>query len=461
MIRLDNIPHSTPAKLLIIGLDCAEPTLVFDRFTQWLPTLNRIRETGSWGYLRSTDPPLTIPAWAAMFSGKNAGELGLYGIRNRFDYSYSDLGISAANTVTAPRIWDLAGRSGQDSIVVGVPQTYPVSPVKGCLVAGMLAPDTTSNYTYPAELKDEIERISGGYEIDIPSFRSLTPQQLQDRIVIMTQKRFRVFRHFLKTRSWTLGMCVEIGLDRLHHGFWHFWDATHPLYFPGNMHVDVLPDYYRLLDEEINQTLQIVPEDTAVFIVSDHGAQPMLGGIRINQWLINNGYLKLKHTPPPDTELKREWIDWKNTRAWGEGGYYARIFLNIKDREPCGITPPSHVDGLINRLSSELRQMNGPDGKNLGNRVINPQNHFKAPQGIPPDLMVYLGNLAWRSISDVGSSTLFTRQNNRGPDGANHALNGIYLTNLTNITVDSPGKLEITALMPLFSQLLKLDGTLM
>ena len=44
--------------------------------------------------LRSVDPPITVPAWSCMVSGRDPGELGIYGFRNRRDHSYDGLGIA-------------------------------------------------------------------------------------------------------------------------------------------------------------------------------------------------------------------------------------------------------------------------------------------------------------------------------------------------------------------------------
>src|SRR5690349_20793158 len=76
---------ATPPKVVVIGLDCAEPSLVFDRYAQRLPSLSRLRERGLWGKLRSCDPPITVPAWMSMMSSRDPGALGYYGFRNRAD----------------------------------------------------------------------------------------------------------------------------------------------------------------------------------------------------------------------------------------------------------------------------------------------------------------------------------------------------------------------------------------
>ena len=39
----------------------------------------------------------------------------------------------------------------------------------------------------------------------------------------------------------------------------------------------------------------------------------------------------------------------------------------------------------------------------------------------------YFGNLTWRSIGTVGSGRIHVRENDTGPDDANHAKFGIYI----------------------------------
>ncbi|MGH3113332.1 MAG: alkaline phosphatase family protein, partial [Gaiellaceae bacterium] len=73
------------SRALVIGLDCAPPELVFERWREDLPTLRSLMERGRYGVLRSCDPPITVPAWACMTSSRSPGALGIYGFRNRRD----------------------------------------------------------------------------------------------------------------------------------------------------------------------------------------------------------------------------------------------------------------------------------------------------------------------------------------------------------------------------------------
>jgi len=71
----------------------------------------------------------------------------------------------------------------------------------------------------------------------------------------MTRKHFEVARHFLRARDWDYFQLVEIGLDRIHHGFWKHHDPSHVLHDPESPYRTVIRDYYRTLDHEIGTLL--------------------------------------------------------------------------------------------------------------------------------------------------------------------------------------------------------------
>ncbi|HSA00674.1 MAG TPA: alkaline phosphatase family protein, partial [Candidatus Paceibacterota bacterium] len=90
-------------RVLIIGLDCAEPSLVFDLWRGYLPNLRRLMEQGAWTTMNSTTPPITIPAWSCMMTSKDPGTLGIYGFRNRKDFTYAGLSFATSTAVKEPR----------------------------------------------------------------------------------------------------------------------------------------------------------------------------------------------------------------------------------------------------------------------------------------------------------------------------------------------------------------------
>ncbi|MBZ0168036.1 MAG: alkaline phosphatase family protein [Kofleriaceae bacterium] len=420
---------SQDVKVAVIGLDCAAPELVFERFRDELPNLSRLMTEGAWGPLRSIHPPITVPAWACMMSGRDPGQLGLYGFRNRKDYSYGGYAIANAQALRDDRVWDILSRTGRKSVLLGVPQTYPVRPINGAVVADFLTPSTQSEYTYPPGLKAEVERVSGGYVLDVEGFRTDDKAALLERIYEKTRKHCAVARHLLTTQAWDFFMMVEMGVDRIHHGFWSFMDPAHRSYQKGNPFEHAIREYYRYLDGEVGAILDLLPHDTVVLVVSDHGAKRLDGGICFNEWLIQQGYLTLKDYPDRLTPIDKVQIDWTRTKAWGDGGYYGRLFLNVKGREPQGLVDPADYEQVRSRLIEQIAQMRDHQGNPLGSRAYRPQELYREVRGIAPDLIVYFGDLHWRSVGSIGSRSVYTFDNDTGPDEANHDWNGIFLLN--------------------------------
>src|SRR4249919_358791 len=179
-------------RVLVIGLDCAAPQFVFDRWLPELPAIRALTERGSFGILRSCDPPITVPAWSVMTSSRSPGTLGFYGFRNRKDRSYDALAFANSRSVRVPRIWDILSARGRDVIALGVPQTYPVSPINGVMVSCFLTPDLNRQYTHPPEFAAEIEELVGEYMVDVRNFRTNDKDTLLHDLEEMTVKRFKV-----------------------------------------------------------------------------------------------------------------------------------------------------------------------------------------------------------------------------------------------------------------------------
>jgi predicted AlkP superfamily phosphohydrolase/phosphomutase len=430
-------------KVAVIGLDCADPRLVFDRWLDALPNIRSLVTAGTWGPLRSVDPPITVPAWSCMLTGRDPGELGIYGFRNRADHSYDSLFVADSRAIDVERVWDHFGRVGRQVIVVGVPQTSPPPAVNGELVSCFLTADTrTQAYTYPRGLHAEIEALVGSYRVDVRNFRSDDRDRILTDIYAMTEQRFAVCRRLLDTRPWDFFMVVEIGLDRLHHAFWRFMDPAHPRHEPGHRHRDVIRSYYAYLDDEIGELLERFDDDTVVMVVSDHGARPMEGAICVNEWLRQEGYLMLREPPEGPTTFRDAAVDWSRTRAWGEGGYYCRLCLNVEGREPEGVVAPRAYERLRDELAERLEALAGPDGRPIGTRAFRPEDLWRDQRGIPPDLVVYFGDLGWRSNGSLGHGRHWTFENDTGPDDANHDRDGILV--LAGPGVPAEGRDDLT-----------------
>lgn len=412
---------------MVIGLDCAAPELIFGKWLNDLPHLKALCEEGTHGLLRSCDPPITVPAWSVMMSSKSPGRLGVYGFRNRADHSYDRYSIANSLAIKEDRLWDILSREGKRSIVIGVPGTYPPKPLNGTMVTDFLTPDTSCEYTYPPEFKADIQREVGEYILDVRDFRSGNKEKILADIYEMTRKRFQLARHLLAKDDWDYFIMVEMGTDRIHHALWDNMDPAHRFYEPGNKFENAIHDYYVEVDREIGELLKFADASTDVLVVSDHGAKRMDGGICVNEWLLANGYLALKEQPAAAVPLSKAKIDWARTKAWGDGGYYARVFLNVAGREPEGTIAPEDYEKVRDELIAGLKSIRDEKGNDIGTQVYRPEELYQEVRGVAPDLIVYFGSLYWRSVGTIGGGKIHTFENDTGPDGANHAENGILI----------------------------------
>ena len=442
-------------KLLVIGLDCAAPELLFG--DEELVNVRRLMEYGAYGRLESVKPPITVPAWMCMSTSQDPGSLGVYGFRNRADHSYDGLEIVNSTAFRALTIWDQIAMEGGRSIIVGVPPSYPPRKLNGVNVGCFMTPDPEQQvFTHPASVQEEIKQLVGTYPVDVKGFRTERKEWLRDEIYAMSRKHFEVVRYMMQEHEWDYFQFVEIGLDRMHHGFWQYHDPQHVLYEPGNPYENVIREYYRYLDEEIGSLLELLDDETAVMVVSDHGAQRLDGGFCVNEWLVQQGLLVLNTYPEEITPFSELDVDWSRTKVWSEGGYYARVFLNVKGREPQGVIELDDYEAFRDEVKALFEGTTDDSGRLMGTRVFKPQEIYEHVRGVAPDLIVYFGDLYWRSIGGVGYSELHIQENDTGPDGCNHAQFGAFVLVVPGVA--PRGEMEGVQLLDVAPTLLTAGG---
>jgi predicted AlkP superfamily phosphohydrolase/phosphomutase len=413
-------------KVFVLGLDCMTPQLVFERWIDDLPTFKRLMTEGAWGKLPTVIPAITVPAWMCMMTSKDPGQLGIYGFRNRKNYSYDEMFYANALAFKELTAWDYLSRANKRSVIVGVPGTYPVKPINGNLISCFMTPDTSVDFTYPKSLKQELIDQGIDYILDTDEFRTDDKDRLIDELYRMTEARMRTVHYLLDNKEWDLFMVVEMGTDRVHHGFWSYMETDHPKYVPGNPYENVIFDYYKTIDGEMAKIIDRLDKDTVLLVVSDHGAKTMDGGICVNDWLVQEGYLKLTDTPSEPVQFKTNMVDWSGTKAWSSGGYYGRLFLNVQGREPQGTVRAEDYEKVRRELIERIEAIPNHEGKPIGTKVYRPEDIYSTVNGVAPDLLIYFGDLDWRSVGTVGNPEIWTFENDIGPDDANHAQQGIF-----------------------------------
>jgi predicted AlkP superfamily phosphohydrolase/phosphomutase len=413
-------------QVVILGLDSMPPQLLFDRLLPWMPRFSGLLGHSRYGILRSTHPPITVPAWATMFTGMDPGTLGLYGFRHRRPGTYFELYSPTPRMLLHPPVWDTLSRVGRRVCVVGMPPGYPPPTVNGVYVGDLLTPAGAPDWVSPPSIAGELNQACGGFVFDV-TFRAGERARVAEEILDMTRRRFRAATHLWRRERWDFFALHDIGPDRMHHAFWKFLDPGHPRYREDPGMRAILERYYRLLDQEIAGFLDAVGPEPIVLVVSDHGSQAMEGAFCVNEWLRQEGYLSLLRDPTPGTPLEQSEVDWGKTRVWGAGGYYARLQFNVRGREPLGIVDPTDVPTLTSDLRRRLGAVRIPSGEPLSAEIHRPQDLYREVRGDPPDLLAYFGGLRWRSAGTMGHGKLFLEENDTGPDDSVHSMEGVVV----------------------------------
>jgi predicted AlkP superfamily phosphohydrolase/phosphomutase len=373
------------------------------------------------------------------------------------DHSYEKLGFANSNSIKSYAMWDHLAREGKKSIIVGVPPNFPPRRINGISVGCFLTPDATKDdFTYPSSIKAKINELVGEYPVDVKNFRTDRKDWLRDEIFAMSRKQWQVVKWLLTEQEWDYFHFVDIGLDRVHHGFWNYFDKKHVQYEPGNPYENVIPDYYLWLDEQIGSVIELLDNETILLVVSDHGAQRLDGGIAVNQWLIDEGLLVLDEYPKEVTPFNQLKVNWAKTKVWSEGGYYARVFFNVEGREPQGTIPAAQYELFQDEIKAKFEAMKDDKGQPLNSLVFKPKEIYHTVRNVPPDLIVHFGGLDWRSIGTVGYPNIYVQENDTGPDGCNHAQYGMFLLAAPNCPIN--GEFEGAKLLDIAPTLLDLAG---
>src|SRR5262249_29401227 len=149
-------------------------------------------------------------------------------------------------------------------------------------------------------------------------------------------------------------------------------------------------------------------------------------------------------------------VDWEKTRVWSEGGYYARVFFNVKGREPTGVIEPADYERFRDEVQARFEATTDAEGRPLGTLVFKPEQIYHQVRNVAPDLILHCGGLPWRSIGGVGYPTIHVLENDTGPDDCNHAQFGTFILAAPELPLS--GRVEGARLLDIAPTLLQLGG---
>jgi predicted AlkP superfamily phosphohydrolase/phosphomutase len=477
-------------KIFGIGLDGATFDLLIPWFNEGLlPNLSKIYSDGCSGTLESTTPPLSPQAWTSFMTGKNPGQHGIFDFTEHEPCSY-DIRFTNANCRRAKSLWRILSEAGKRVGVINVPMTFPAEKVNGFLISGFDAPGVQSNFVYPPTLYDQIKQNVGEYDLHGDFWTRQGPEQYLERILATIDNQSRAVKYLLKRHSWDFFFVVFGSTDRVQHFYWKYCDPTYPGYSAeeGERFGDAIFRVYEKIDTVVGEYLELIDDNSALMVMSDHGAGPYHKIIFLDQWLNDHrllcykdknkkhphaclrslsyglareGYLILRKYLPrsvkdwlksklPDVRHKIEThltftrIDWSKTKAFPWGIEASYIFVNQKGVFPKGIVEPGREyeelrDFIINRLQ-ELRDPE-TDNKVAQNVYRKEELYHGDCLDRAPDIIIMWADCEYITrqsygLSNVGEEYKYISSNLRtGEVGrlmaleqtGTHRLNGIFM----------------------------------
>jgi predicted AlkP superfamily phosphohydrolase/phosphomutase len=429
-----------PAKVLVLGLDAAEATLI----KRWAAEghLSTFAELSRRGAVFRLDNSLeTLPAaiWDELHSGREAGKIGRYYVQSQVRS-----GEATARPIEAEEIdpgdyyWTRASRAGHRVAVIDQYHTVRTPDLNGIQLFEWGLHDrhftTTSD---PPEILTEITARYGKHQVRICDAHGATPEGYRKLLAGLhrsLESKCEVLCDLLAREPWDLFVATFAESHCVGHQFWHFLDPQHPRHdpeAPADL-ANAIKDVYRGLDRAVASVMAAAGEEATILILASHGMGLHVGGYQ----LLPEVLLRLGYGPgSPETSSGghkakvRDWYhDLRSRYGFITGGrrpfagsglgrrvrsYFGTpldgltspetkatavinnrvgaIRLNLKGREPQGqVAPGNEAGDLIDQLRRDLSALTHPElGEPIVDRIMTAEEAFGADHHPDvPDLFV-------------------------------------------------------------------------
>ena len=224
-------------KLVIIGIDSATFDVINPMVRDGrLPNLSMlIKKNGTSGELKSTIPPVTPPAWVSFMTGKNPGKHGVFDFFVSPSYGYVRP-VWNSKYIKSKTIWKILSEQGLRVGLINMPMTHPPEKINGFIIPGMqYSFDGDADFSYPPELLQEINAVTGEYKVIYGDLESLYTNNL-DRFLAawkdIFDKRLKAILYLIEKKDWDIFTAVFYSIDVMQHHFWKFFDKAHPQHDP-------------------------------------------------------------------------------------------------------------------------------------------------------------------------------------------------------------------------------------
>ncbi|HYA58185.1 MAG TPA: alkaline phosphatase family protein [Thermoplasmata archaeon] len=274
-------------RFLVLGLDGGTFALLDPLMRAGdLPFLRSLAKDGLRAPLQSVYPAKTIPAWYSFATGKDPGQLGIFG------FMEPDGGPGRSHLVRTFRpseaIWDTLSRSGAKVGVLNLPLGAGY-PVHGFVMPGFFS-DAAD--TYPRALRSQIEGALGcPYPGELPLYRSSQRADWMASATRAVELRGQVAEILTARERPEFLFVLFRETDRIEHQMWDELDRP----------VDAIPadlrEFWRTVDAacaRVDRAFREAGGPSVTMVVSDHGHGAVRSDFLTNRWLAQEGFLSFR-----------------------------------------------------------------------------------------------------------------------------------------------------------------------
>jgi predicted AlkP superfamily phosphohydrolase/phosphomutase len=438
-------------KTVLIGLDGATYSILDPLIEQGvMPHLGALLRRGTRAILRSTNHPLTPPAWTALMTGRTPGVHGVYDFV-RVDHAGHEPSYTLATSadVKSETIWSFADKHGLRVTSLNFPCMFPANDVNGFIIPGYVPWSYLARAVRPRNLYQRLKEMGGfnprelstDWEHERKAVQGLSEDQLDEwvRFHIVREKRwFEILMMLMKNEPCELTGVLFDGVDRLQHLCYHLIDpaTAHKFNSPDAQRArELCIQYFKDLDGYIASIIAEAGPDAHIIMASDHGFTRAGENIfYVNTWLEQNGYLRWADGVEADSSGRvaldgndelGQMFDWSRTKVFAFTSSSNGIFIR-RAKEPGDVgVAPEEYESFRAKLKDRLLAFKNPaTGERVVTDVLFAEDAFPGPHSDKaPDLTLKLADHGFQSVLRAATPL----QPRRTEYGTHHP-DGVFIT---------------------------------
>ncbi|WP_254765710.1 alkaline phosphatase family protein [Salinilacihabitans rarus] len=367
----DRLRGDGDPRVAFVGIDGVPYSLLSDN-PELFPNFAALADEGTAGEISSIVPPESSACWPSLTTGVNPGETGVYGFQDREVGTYETY-VPMGREVQAPRVWDRVEEANRRATVMNVPVTFPPQRDVQRMVSGFLSPGL-EKAAYPDDVREYLDSI--GYRIDVDPKLGHEEDKtdfVEDAHATL-DARFEAFEHYVEEDDWDLFFGVFMTTDRVNHFLFKDYERD-------GEYKEAFLEFYRKVDEYVGRLREALADDVTLIVASDHGFTSLDYEVHFNEWLREQGWLSFRTDDPEELD---DVADETTAYSFIPG----RFYVNLEGREPRGTVPEAEYDDVRDELKAMLETLEGPDGRQVVDRVVEKEEVFRGDHDeIAPDLV--------------------------------------------------------------------------